>query len=139
MRIKDIQYIIGIDTGVNTGIAIWDVKKRQLCSVDSVKIHEAMETVAWLKKIGSRIFVRVEDARQVRFGTDKHKAQGAGSVKRDCKIWEDFLTDLEIDFEMVRPQKARTKWDAEVFKKVTGWKERTSVHGRDAATLVIGK
>ncbi len=66
------------------------------------------------------------------------KQQGAGSVKRDCKIWEDFLTDLDIPFEMVAPRKGMTKYSAAAFKKLTGYEGKTSEHARDAAMLVFG-
>jgi hypothetical protein len=64
---------------------------------------------------------------------------GAGSVKRDCAIWEDFCRDLGIDYIPVPPQAGLTKWPADYFNKVTGWKGRTSDHARDAALLVYGK
>ena len=32
-----------------------------------------------------------------------------------------------------------TKWSAEVFADMTGWKGRTSNHARDAALLVYGR
>ena len=37
---------IGIDTGVHTGIAVWDNKQRSFECVDAVKIHQAMKTVS---------------------------------------------------------------------------------------------
>ena len=33
---------VGIDTGVNTGIAVWDSGKRELLSLDTVTIDEAL-------------------------------------------------------------------------------------------------
>ena len=84
-----------------------------------------------------------EDARhRTWFGKDKNisaKLQGAGSIKRDCSIWEDFLQDYEIPFRAVPPQKGCTKWTEEYFKMVTGWKGKTSSHSRDAAVLVFGR
>lgn len=133
------RYLIGIDTGVNTGFAVWDKHNRVLTMVTSTFIHRAMEIVLKLNNGNSGpVYLRIEDARQVRFGTDKHKAQGAGSVKRDAKIWEDFCIDHGIDFEMVRPAKAFTKLPADKFGKMTGYKEATNSHGRDAALLVYG-
>ena len=42
---------IGIDTGVNTGIAVWDNRKRSLESVSSTEIHKAMEEVKHWKGV----------------------------------------------------------------------------------------
>lgn len=40
--------------------------------------------------------------------------------------------------EMVPPKNNKTKLDATKFKQITGWKERTNEHGRDAAMLCFG-
>lgn len=142
------MYYIGIDTGVNTGIAVWDNKQRSLLEVETVKIHKAMELVeqyqAKASFEGTKLIVRVEDARKrTWFGyntpqKDRAKLQGAGSVKRDCTIWEDYLTDLGVEFQMVAPKNNATKLTADRFQVITGWKKRTNEHGRDAAMLVFG-
>ena len=133
---------IGIDTGTHTGLAVWDDKKRELTSLETLPIHKALSRVLAISG-SEEVRVIFEDARQrTWFGKDKSsnaKLQGAGSIKRDCSIWEDFLTDYEIPFQAVPPQKGCTKWTEEYFKMVTGWKGKTSNHARDAAVLVFGR
>lgn len=92
-----------------------------------------------------QVYVRVEDARlrkkipwQKDEKTERGRREGAGSVKRDAKIWEDFLTELGVPFEMVAPAKNKTKVSAEYFKKLTRYAGLTSQHARDAAFLVVG-
>ena len=98
---------VGIDTGVNTGFAVWDSKQRSLLQVCSLPIHKAMERVRSLYDeykagIGDKVIVRVEDPRQrTWFGTERmsremerKKLQGVGSVKRDASIWDDYLKEL---------------------------------------------
>lgn len=132
---------IGIDTGTHTGLAVWDDTKQQLVSLETLSIHRAMARVLTLS--AEDVMVVFEDARQrTWFGKDKNtyaKLQGAGSIKRDCSIWEDFLTDYEIPFRAVPPHKGSTKWSEEYFKMVTGWTGKSSNHSRDAAVLVFGK
>ena len=132
---------IGVDTGVHTGLAVWDSHDRQFLMVDTLPIHIALEVVTYYQKQTPDLLVIFEDARQRKWytGDVSAKAQGAGSVKRDAKIWQDFLEDKGIRFQMVAPQKGLSKWDAETFKHMTGWKARTSNHARDAALLVWGK
>lgn len=135
---------IGIDPGTHTGVAVWDTKERRFLSLETLPIHQALiKVMMWRDRIGHDLQVVFEDARQrTWFGRDKNtnaKLQGAGSIKRDCSIWEDFLTDYEIPFRAVPPQKGCTKWTEEYFKMVTGWKGKTSNHSRDAAVLVIGR
>lgn len=138
---------VGIDTGVETGFSEWDNRERKLLTVCSLKIHEAMARVKELAELhGKKLVVRVEDPRQrTWFGTERmtrekerKRLQGVGSVKRDATIWEDFLTDLGVQFEMVAPKRNVTKLPQETFKTYTGWKKRTNEHGRDAAMLVFG-
>jgi hypothetical protein len=64
--------------------------------------------------------------------------QGAGSIKRDCQRWEEFLTYHNIPFEKVAPRNNRTKMTANEFKMLTGWQGKTNEHGRDSAALIIG-
>ena len=147
LRIKGVDapgkpiLVIGIDTGVQTGFACWNTLSRQLLYVETVKIHQAMVKVQQLyKAANAQILVRVEDARKRKFfgNTGREKLQGAGSVKRDAVIWEDFLSEHGIRFEMVAPKNNATKMDADYFRKITGWPERTSNHARDAAMLCWG-
>lgn len=127
------RYVIGIDSGLNTGFAIWDRQDKTL-ECFSLMIHQAFELIL---KYRPECFVRVEDARLRKYITGgREKLQGAGSIKRDAKIWEDFLIDKNIPFEMVSPKNNRTKLDEVKFKRITGFKGRTNQHARDAAMLV---
>lgn len=139
---------IGIDTGTNTGFAIWNVDTQSFDCIDCVPIHVALERVLnlWRTDDDNDIVVRFEDARQRRWIPDTHnlrremgRRQGAGSVKRDCQIWEDFLTDWDIPHEARAPRFNCTKLDAKQFKALTKWPARTNPHMRDAAMLVFGE
>ena len=135
------MYFIGIDTGTHTGIAVWSSSERKLVSVETKAIHAAMRDVLrWHREHPGEIFVRFEDARLRNwFGSaGREKLQGAGSIKRDCQIWEDFLTDAQIPFAGVPPRKNLTKIPARSFACITGWRGRCSQHARDAAMLVFG-
>ncbi len=139
---KPYKYFIGIDTGTTTGYAIWDSQEKRFLDVTSMKIHTAMDNIRMLEKdILAVTFIRVEDARKRRwFGNSgREQLQGAGSVKRDAVIWEDFLKSIGANYEMVAPKNNRTKLDAAAFKKMTGWQHITNEHARDAAMLVYGK
>ena len=138
---------IGIDTGVHTGLAIWDGIGRRFLSIELLKIHRAMDVVEALAKANpGEVRARVEDARQRKWipnmGSIRNeigRAKGAGSVERDCSIWADFLADIGIPCEMVAPRYNVTKLRQEAFSKLTGWSQRTNEHERDAAMLVFGK
>ena len=136
---------IGIDTGVHTGIAVWDSEKGKFVYLDTLKIHEALNIVCSYAYKDSPICVRFEDARQRKWipmsknmTAELGRAQGAGYVKAHCQIWEDFLTDYQIPFEAIAPRRNVTKLSTEQFGRITGYKGRTSEHARDAAMLVYG-
>jgi hypothetical protein len=133
--------IIGIDTGTHTGLAVWNCKTKKLDSIKTMKIHEAMKIVLdFHVTFGDDLFVRFEDARlRTWFGNaGREQLQGAGSIKRDCSIWQDFLEAEGIAFEAVAPKLNKTKLSADQFKRITGCSETTTEHSRDAAMLVIG-
>lgn len=132
---KQHRYIIGIDPGTKTGFAVYDRERKFLSLVTTFTIHEAMLILdRWTT---NEPFVRVEDARQrTWFGNaGRDQLQGAGSIKRDCAIWEDFLQYLGFDYELVAPKRIRTKMSADAFRRLTGYEGRTSEHARDAALL----
>lgn len=137
---------IGIDPGTHTGVAVWDTRLGSFLYLQTLPIHKALKLVhSWMRVCankGNGLQVVFEDARQRTWfgkGDTNAKAQGAGSVKRDCSIWEDFCKDYGISYWAKPPVKGATKVSAEYFKMVSHWQGRTSEHSRDAAMLVIGR
>lgn len=134
---------IGIDPGTHTGVAVWDTGEGKFLSLETLPIHRAMNFVLyWDMRERNDIQVVFEDARQRTWygnGDTNAKLQGAGSVKRDCSIWEDFCKDYGIPYWAKPPVKGATKVSAEYFKMVSHYQGRTSEHSRDAAMLVIGR
>lgn len=132
--------LIGIDPGVNTGFAV--AENGVLLDVETIKIHEAMFRIKTMVDSGYALKVRIENPNLRKwFGPEKNrrdKAQGAGSIKRDYKIWEDFLNSEKIPFEPVAPKDIPNLADGP-FRAVTGWKGRTSQHAREAAILIYGR
>ena len=138
--------IIGLDPGVHTGIAVWDATQRKFRTLQTCSIVTAMEYIVGLWRDGEELQIVFEDARKRQWlprernlSEYRGKLMGAGSVRRDCEIWEEFCTEYAIPYTAIPPRKGATKWDADYFKKVTGWTGRTSNHARDAALLVFGK
>ena len=134
---------IGIDPGTHTGMAVWDTREGKFLSLETLPIHIALTRVlAIAERHRDDVQVVFEDARQRTWygkGDTNAKLQGAGSVKRDCSIWEDFCKDYGIPFWAKPPVKGATKVSADYFKMVSHYQGRTSEHARDAAMLVIGR
>lgn len=142
------RIVIGIDTGVKTGFAVWDRKERRFLEIETLQIHQSFTKVQEYIKLfaANGVFIRFEDARQRTWvpwqkneRAERGRREGAGSIKRDAKIWEDFLTDIGADFEMVPPKNNTTKLKQPFFKQLTRWDKETNEHSRDAAMLVFEK
>ena len=134
------EVVIGIDPGTHTGIAIKSCGEWH--AIETCTIYHAIKRVVAAESYcageGEKLFIRIEDARKRSwFGnTGKERLKGAGSVERDCAIWEEVLTELKIPFEMVHPKNVK-ETTAEYFAKISGWNGRTSKHSREAAFLIL--
>lgn len=154
---------IGVDPGDKTGLAVMAggkflelntgfaaVINGQLRMVKSYGIVQAMELV--LAEVEEQqqhltsLKLYIEDARKRKWiPTEKNqkqvvgRAKGAGSVSRDCAIWQEFCEFHGIDYELVAPKNNKTKLNAFDFRRLTGWQAVTNQHGRDAAMLIWGR
>ncbi len=133
--------VIGIDPGVKTGIAFWNTLNKRFDSLHTVMLHEGFRLVESHKASISHIVI--EDPTLWTYHGQHYNAakklQGAGSIKRDLKAWVDFLTDLGVKFNRVRPDKKRNAIsdNSTLFKQITNYGSRCSTHARDAAMLVV--
>ena len=137
--------IVGIDPGVHTGVAVWDSSNRHLLYVTSCGIVHAMEylqTFNITRPISRVIFedarMRTWIPRERDFRQVKGRAMGAGSVRRDCQIWEEWCEFHGIQFIAKPPKNNVTKLSDVQFRGITGYDRMTNEHGRDAAMLVFG-
>lgn len=134
---------VGIDTGVKTGVAI--TLNGELQRVDTMTITRAMNVILqWCPKDLTKIYIedaRLWDGRSRNQSEQvvKAKAQGAGSVKRDAQIWEDWCNENGYEYLMISPAGKGAKVDDVKFKRITKWEGRTSQHARDAVMLIWGR
>lgn len=136
--------VIGLDPGVHTGLAVWDTTTRQFLDIRSSGIVDAMDYLNEFQQNRQIGLVVFEDARQRKWiprekdlSQIRGRAMGAGSVKRDCSVWEEWCVSRSIDFVASPPRVGLTKWTDEAFRRFTGYDRRTNNHGRDAAMLVF--
>ncbi len=136
-------YIIGIDPGVKTGLAIWDRDCKQYIHIGTHKILDAIKLLdKFIQILGAEnMHMRCENPKTfVPFSGSNGagaRMQGAGSIKRDYTIWSDYAHDRGISFEGVSVHAVMKKMTKAEFEMLTKHKERTSQHARDAAMLVL--
>ena len=147
-KIKPTFYI-GIDPGVNTGFAVYNRAAKKLTVVETKTILTAfdfIENVIFLHGKES-ICIVFEDARKRYISNelkaDKGRLQGAGSIKRDSQIWQEFCELKGVFYINPAPNgklnslvkcKPATK-AVKNFENITGWKTQTSEHARIAGVL----
>lgn len=163
---KNFDLHIGIDTGTNTGIAVWSHHLKKYVHLDVTEIFLAQYKILEYVNKGHKVCVRIEDARMRHVGetkkqmfmrlakgkdmrstqdVSKAKAQGVGSVKRDASIWESWLKYHKIDFILVSPKDNVTKLKPEIFLKISGvdilkeFGKTKAEHIIDAAMLVLDR
>lgn len=142
-------FVIGIDPGTTTGLAIYNRPTKAIHVLTSGTLLEMQYILMahpWTERTkAGLVFMRIEDSRlrtwvpyQKTETAERGRREGAGYVKAHCAIWEDFCKIWGIPYELVAPKRNKTKVDAGWFKKVTGYTGKTNSHSRDAGMLVVG-
>lgn len=141
---------VGIDPGVNTGFAIWDSRLGKFNEIATLDFLSVIVRVKDLNRV-TDLTVYIEDPGQVKpmFWQNKRGvnesmikqalkvAQNVGANKREAELLIQILRDSDMNVIPVKP--VTSKMNAETFANITGYKQRTSEHGRDAAMLVFGR
>jgi hypothetical protein len=130
-------YRIGIDPGVNTGIAT--VQNGYYVSIETMTITKAIKIIDTILLDGQKVELYVEDPNLRKwYGPNANaKKQGSGSIKRDYSIWKTYCKENNIKLHPVHPKDVGSLFDNEVlFKSATKWLKKCSIHARDAARMV---
>lgn len=141
-----LQIAIGIDPGVNTGLAVWDMKLKQFTRIVTVSKVEAQDIIIFkLYNIyGDGLLAVMEDARLAKMRIPKFfsgpgRYQGAGDIKGQCRDFVAWFEFHGIAYTLTKPR-SNYLWkptkNKELFQKTTGWQGVTSEHARVACELV---
>jgi hypothetical protein len=138
------RYLIGIDPGTQTGLAVWDREKQAYKEICTLPLHLALIKVQslaeyWLGKYQLCLYVENPNTWKPFGQSSRNRLQGAGSIKRDYAIWKEFAEYYKIELIPVRLQGTLKKLTPARFKLITGWDARTSAHARDAAMMVYNR
>ncbi len=148
--------LVGLDPGVETGLAVWSSTRGSLVHVTSGPfwhVHRVLTALcepaeeASPRWSGWRVAgVVIEDPRQLPVyarhrgagrGERDRIARSVGRIDRDVDLWAAWLTSVGYAVRLVEPTR-RKKWDRDELRRITGWSASTNEHGRDAARLVVG-
>ena len=144
------KYLIGIDVGTNTGVAIFDRTEKKFIFLKTLTLHLAFDKIKefCLENKGIvMVFIEnpntfipfKQNGSKENIAKINAKKQGAGSVKRDFAAWEELLEYYKIPYIPTKVQGSIKKMTATNFKNITKFSEQTSEHARDAAMIVFGR
>lgn len=134
--------IVGIDVGVETGIAVF--KDNKLIELHTKNVYETilylLDNVYDIKK------VVIEDSTKQSFIWNKKNksmsalgrhARNIGTVDGGVRIIKEACTSLDIDLISVAPLQKGKKWHKKDFKFFfPEWTTQTNQHERDAVKCV---
>lgn len=131
--------VIGIDPGVNMGVAIYeDAKLTELLTIEPTGLTDIFSAYA-----GDPLFVAFEDSRlqshiwvpsQTK-GVAANIARKVGMVDAWCYMIERYCESWDVAYMRISPKAKGAKLNAEQFKSVTGWTKKSNAHERDAAMV----
>ncbi len=152
---KFARYVVGVDPGTKTGLAVFDRESRALITLQTTDFWGAYEAIR--KMPVDEVSVRVEVHRYCptfrerkrgagSVGTLDRMARNVGQVTREATLLVEGLRRCGYSVVEVRPQgKIKGddgKYDAEEdraqFLRLTGWQGQTSQHARDAGRIAWG-
>lgn len=130
--------IIGIDPGVQTGVAIYE--GGHLEHLATIEVH-GYYTLLQSERPGlvivedSRLQSHVFTAPKITGNAKNKVARNIGMVDGFCHLLESLCKALEIEIISVSPLGKGSKYNAKVFGQITGYQGRTNQHERDAAMV----
>ena len=127
--------IIGLDPGIETGLAVY----QQGALVELATIHPASIRAALVQWSPKRVVF--EDSRLQGHAWTTHRnraaalkmARNVGEVDAWCRLIVEHCAELGIVAHGISPKGKGAKLNAEQFQALTGWKGRTNQHERDSA------
>lgn len=143
-----IRYILGIDPGAHTGLALFDATTQRWLTVREVDFWQAFEFVtreAWpadgweFTKQNLLIVIEAGGLNSPTFHTAANWAaqnktsQRVGGANREADLLANGLT--RHGWQVVRVRPTSRKWSAADARTETGYTGRTNEHTRDAMKL----
>lgn len=142
---KKQRYVIGIDGGTKTGVAVWDIPQNKLVDLFTSSFWNAYDTiierfdpaetlivVEWLN--AGALYARTFNAS--RAGRDKFAAN-VGSVRRETALLAEGFERAFFTVERRTIPNRAPKWTPEHLTRVIGYEERSSAHARDALRVIF--
>jgi hypothetical protein len=137
------QFLIGIDCGVSTGVAVYDRKAKKYEGLYALDFWRVLQFVLTFNR--SDVLIVIENPALNQFSYARHRQVGRDALKiarnagGNCREAELLIAGLQLwKYEVWEIKPVAKKWTAEQFKRHTGYEGSTNEHVRDAGALVYG-
>jgi hypothetical protein len=137
------MYYIGIVPGEETGIAVWNNRKRKIESAELVEFWDCISKLQHLKKTDEIKVILKSDAKNNCITTEtdskkiKQKAREKAASRRDLIHFINYCTEMNIDFKSA--EITGYTWNAERLRLLTGINKRMRKQVKEAVQLIWGK
>lgn len=131
------KVVVGIDPGVETGLAIY-----RNGVLDVLRTLHPLDLAAAIEELNpSRVVF--EDSRltshlfttNARAAVAKSMARKVGQVDMVCGLIVEICDRRKVPAHGISPKRKGAKLDAEAFQRITGWPCSSNQHTRDAAMV----
>lgn len=159
---KNLLISIGIDPGLNTGVAVWDRINKRFIEIRTTDFFGAISDIK--RHISNwgllNVNVYIEAPQLISTTFDKRIkgksqpqklkiSQNVGMNKKESMLLDKFCQNKNIAHFMIKPTSKTSgksllknapvgMTQKAYFNKITGWDCQSSEHSRDAAMLVYG-
>jgi len=129
--------ILGIDPGVNTGIAYYiDGKLDKLATIEPHQIENAISLFVPDRVVFEDSRLQSHTWSQVKSRPAALKmARNVGEIDAWCRLITSICGDLRITAHGISPKGKGIKMDHVMFCTLTGWTGQSNQHTRDAAMV----
>jgi hypothetical protein len=139
---KTKPFIIGIDGGRKTGVAVFCRASKSFVSIETLDFWKAHDYIlANFTPETAEIVIEKLNERAALYARTSNKARdkiaaNVGSVRRETSLLIERFISKGFTVRTPAPVRA-AKWTAKDLKRFTGWTKQTSEHGRDAARIIF--
>lgn len=138
-----IGVVIGVDPGLKTGVAFWDIGRQQFTMITSGAWWDIYDLLR--SQDPCRASMVIEDSSANNFIYSRHGRDVTRRISRNvgmnqayARLLIDGLRRIGFVVQTIVPHRHRRKLDATTFSRIVQWHGSTDQHGRDAAMLVFG-
>lgn len=129
---------LGIITGEDTGLAVWNSEKRKLDDVNSVDFWQCISNIHNYKKFGHEIIVIMENPtiQKVLFNKNNKEAKDFIIAKYNAGLISQYCEQNGIRYRYTKP--CDKVWTPAYFRELTGITSKMKRSSINAVKLVWG-